>query len=99
MFGILIFQGVSGRGEGVEGQNVAQDDKKILSVQLHISGTIYHMILINDTYVERIISPGVFLHFFQILIFGINSGKKGKKWPEMTKNYVCANTPYLSKHT
>ena len=25
--------------------------------------------------------------------------QKSKKWPEMTKNYVCASTPYLSKHT
>ena len=25
-------------------------------------------------------------------------GQKNKKWPEMTKNYVCASTPYLSKH-
>ena len=26
-------------------------------------------------------------------------GRKSKKWPEMTKNYVCASNPYLSKHT
>ena len=26
-------------------------------------------------------------------------GQKSKAWPEMTKNYVCAGTPYLSKHT
>ena len=25
-------------------------------------------------------------------------GQKSKKWPEMTRNYVCASTPYLSKH-
>ena len=26
-------------------------------------------------------------------------GQKSKKWPEMTKNYVCGITPYLTKHT
>ena len=25
-------------------------------------------------------------------------GQKSKKWPEMTKNYVCASSLYLSKH-
>ena len=29
----------------------AQDDKKNLPVELHISGTIHHMILINGTHV------------------------------------------------
>ena len=35
----------------VKGQNIAQDDKEILSVALHISGTMHHMILINGTHV------------------------------------------------
>ena len=25
--------------------------------------------------------------------------KNAKKWPEIRNNYVCASTPYLSKHT
>ena len=25
--------------------------------------------------------------------------RKSEKWSEMTKNFVCASTPYLSKHT
>ena len=39
----------------------------------------------------------VFLHFFQILIFGVNTGTKEQKmtWND---NYVC-RIPYLSKHT
>ena len=48
---------------------------------------------------KRIICPVASLHFFQILIFGVNSGSKKKKWPEITKNYVCPSTPYLSMHT
>ena len=38
---------------------------------------------------KMIISPGFFFHFFKILIFWFVSGIKGKKWPKMTKNYVC----------
>ena len=41
------FLGVS----GVEGQKMAQNDKKILSVMVHISGTIHHMIVICGTQV------------------------------------------------
>ena len=39
----------------------------------------------------------VFLHFFQILIFGVSTGTKEQKmtWND---NYVC-RIPYLSKHT
>ena len=35
-FEIFIFQAVRGEGEGVKGQKMAQDDKKILSGALHI---------------------------------------------------------------
>ena len=35
----------------VRGQKMAQDDNKIMSVALHISGTIYHMIAIYRTLV------------------------------------------------
>ena len=49
-FFIFSFLMVLGGG-GVKGQKIAQDDQKILSVELHISGTIHHMILINGTHV------------------------------------------------
>ena len=47
-----------------------------------------------------------FFHFFKILIFqvvrgggaGGGGGGKGKKWPKMTKIFVCL-TPYLRNHT
>ena len=45
---------------------------------------------------KRIISPGVFYIFSKFS--GSIVGWKSKKWPKMTKNYVCC-TPYLSKHT
>ena len=46
-FDIFIFQA----GRGVKGQKMVQDGKKILSGALHISGTIYHMIVIYCTLV------------------------------------------------
>ena len=50
IFSFLMVLG--GRGGGrVKGQKIAQDDQKILSVELYISGTIHHMILINGTHV------------------------------------------------
>ena len=69
---------------------MAQDDKKILPVALHISGTIHHMILIYGTYVLKDNISSFFLHFFQILIliFGVSSGVKEQKvtWND---SYVC----------
>ena len=44
-FKILIVQ----VGRKVKGQEVAQDDKKALSVVPYISGTIHHMIMIFGT--------------------------------------------------
>ena len=45
------FSGCLGVGVGVKGLKVAHDDKNILSVELHISGAIHHMVLINGTHV------------------------------------------------
>ena len=50
IFSFLMVLGGRGGG-GVKGQKIAQYDQKILSVELYISGTIHHMILINGTHV------------------------------------------------
>ena len=47
---------------------MAQNDKKIKSVLLHISGTVPHMIVVLGTLVQSDISWN-FFHFFRILIF------------------------------
>ena len=44
-FSFFFFQAA----RGVKGQKMAQDDKKVLSGALHISGTIYDMIVIYGT--------------------------------------------------
>ena len=66
-------------GRGVKGQKMAQDDKKILSVALHISGTTHHMILIYGTHVKKDNMSKFFLHFFQFLIFRVNNWAKEQK--------------------
>ena len=68
--------------------------QKILSVRLHISAALHHMIVIFHW-----ISPGVFC-FFSILklwFFGLSGGRKGKKWPKMTKSSVYC-TLYFRNH-
>ena len=40
----------------------------------------------------------LFFSFFSKLWFFMLGGSKGKKWPKMTKNYVC-HIPYIRKHT
>ena len=44
VFFIFVKFSFFGAVRGVKGQKMTQDDKKILSVALHISGTIYHRI-------------------------------------------------------
>ena len=56
LFQILIFQVV----REVKGQKTVQNDKEILSVALHISGTIYHMTVIYVHICKMIISSSVF---------------------------------------
>ena len=51
IFSFVMVLGGRGGGGRVKGQKIAQDDQKILSVELYISGTIHHMILINGTHV------------------------------------------------
>ena len=64
---------------------MAQDDKKILSGALHVSGTMYHMIVIYGTLLQNDdISRFLFL-FFKIWILWVVRGRgvkglKMKKW-------------------
>ena len=58
---------------------MAQHYKKLCPSCLYISGTIHHMIFFYVTHVLKDNIPCVFVHFFQILIFGVNSWVKGQK--------------------
>ena len=63
---------------------------KILSVALHISGTIHHMIFIYGTHM-------CFLHFFKILVFQVVSVVKGPKMAQNDNWFCCPS--YLRSHT
>ena len=54
---------------------MAQNDKKSLSVSLHISGTVPDMIVVFGTLSSN------FFHFFKSLVFWVSrgEGKGGKK--------------------
>ena len=56
---------------------------------------MHHMIFMYGTHVKKDNISKFISHFFQILIFGVSRGWKGKKWRKMTKN---CRTPYLRKH-
>ena len=80
---------------------MAQDDKKILSGALHISGTIYHIIVIYGTLVKNYEISRCFFRFFEILIIWVvrvEGGIKGKKMVQNEKNYLC-HPRYLRNHT
>ena len=62
-FIFFIFRVVS----GVKGQKMVQNEKKIMSVVLHISGWLSFMVHMC----KMIISPSVFFIFFKCLIFQV----------------------------
>ena len=81
-----IFQAV----REVKGQKMVSYDKKFLSFALHISGTIYHMIVIYGKLVWNDDCSRFFFHFFKILILWVVRSK-------MSRSSVC-RAPYLKNH-
>ena len=63
--------------------------QKILSIALHISGTIHHMIFMYGTHGNfcRCFCVFVFCHFFKILIFQVVRGVNGWKRVQNDKNF------------
>ena len=51
----------------------------IMSVTLHISGSIHYMIMIFGTHVQNDDFSRCFCHFFKVLIFCVGRGVKGQK--------------------
>ena len=70
-----------------EGQRATNGLKWQKTVAPYISGTICHMISINGTHIKKDISR-YFLHFFQVLIFGVNNGVKGQKMAQNDKGIL-----------
>ena len=71
--------------------------QKVLSVALHIQGTIHHIIVTYDAHLWNDNIFRRFFHFSKFWFFGSIVGWKGKKWSRMTKNAVC-RAPYLRNH-
>ena len=69
-FKIMIFWVI----RWVKGQKMNQNDKKILSVMLDISGTIHHMIVIYGTHVQNDNISMCFLHFLKFWFFWLLGG-------------------------
>ena len=76
---------------------MAQNDKKLTPYVSQTIHLIVHMIFIYGVHVKKDNISRCFSHFFQILIFVVNSGKRAKKCPKITKKYVWC-TPYPRKH-
>ena len=70
---------------GVKEQKMAQNEKKNLSVTLHMPGTMHQMIAIYGTLVQNDEICRYVFNFFKILIFWIVCGVKGQK---MAKNDI-----------
>ena len=84
-FKILIFWVVS----GVKEQKIAQNDKNFCVLHF-ISQESYIMWLSFMVHLyEMMISLGVFFIFSKLWFFRLLGGSKEKKWPKITKNYVC----------
>ena len=94
-FKILIFQVV----RGVKGQKMVQNDKKFclsrfISQEPYI---IWQSFMVHLC--KMIIYPGVFFHFFQILIFWAVSGVKGQNMVQNDKKFCPSHSisqePYI----
>ena len=89
----------SGLLRSIKREKMAQNDK-ILSIMLHISGTIHYMIVIYGRHVQNDdISRHFFFQFFKILIFWVVSRVKGQKmtWNDKKFNPLCSifQEPYI----
>ena len=69
------FFGILGGGRGKRAKN-GPNWQKIVSIALHISGAIHHMLVLQGTHLF------VFFHFLKILIFWVHKGIKGQKNPK-----------------
>ena len=89
-FLILIFWA----HRGVKGQKTVQNDKKIMSVALHISGNMHHVIVI---YGANMLNDNISRCFFnvKILIFQVVKELKGQKMAQNVENF-CRTLHFMN---
>ena len=85
--------GFSGCQEGQRAKNCSKW-QNILSIVPFILGTRHHMIFIYGTRVKKDNISRCFSHFFQVLIFRVNSGVKGQKMAQNDKKTLSV-APYI----
>ena len=83
---LWFFQVVSGGKRAKNGP----EWQKILSLMLHISGTIHHMIVIFGTHVWNDNISRCCFHFFKILIFRVVRGVKRAKMVQNEKIFCLS---------
>ena len=93
-FKILIFWGV----RGLKGQKIIQNDKKSCLL-CSITQEPYIIWLSFVGHKCKMISLGIFFHFFKILIFQVDNGVKGQKIAQNDKkfclSYLVSQKPYI----
>ena len=84
---------------GIKGQKIVENDKRILSIVLHISGTIHHMIIICGVQVQNHNIFRYFFYFFKTLIFQVVRRVKGQKMAQNDKKLclscLISQEPYI----
>ena len=93
IFSKFWFSGLWGAGGGW-GKRAKNGLKlqKILSFALHMSGSIYHMIVILCTYVSNVDISSCFFHFFKMLIFQVIREVKGQKMVQNDKIFCLCHS-------
>ena len=66
--------------------------QKILSIVLHISGTIHHMTVIYGTHLQNDNIFSCVFHFFKFLIFWVHVGVKGQKMVQNYKKFCLSHS-------
>ena len=83
---MLIFWDIRG-GRGKRAKN-GPKWQKIVSIALHISGAIHHMLVLQGTHLF------FFFHFLKILIFWVHKGIKGQKTQKIVLHSI-SQEPYI----
>ena len=93
IFSKFWFSGLwgAGGGWGKRAKNCLKL-QKILSFALHMSGSIYHMIVILCTYVSNVDISSCFFHFFKMLIFQVVREVKGQKMVQNDKIFCLCHS-------
>ena len=75
---------------GIKGQKLVQNDKKVCLLDSICQKPYIIWLSFMVQMCKMVVSPGVFFHFFKILIFQVVSGVKGQKMVQNDKKICCS---------